>query len=108
MLICVDDFGTGYSSLQLLQTMPYDVLKIDRSFVAGLADGRRNRIIMEMITELAHRMGMRVVAEGIERHDQLAMIRQIGCNFAQGFLFAPPMPAEAALKLVRAGRLDFA
>ena len=108
VLICVDDFGTGYSSLQLLQTMPYDVLKIDRSFVAGLADGRRNRIIMEMITELAHRMGMRVVAEGIERHDQLAMIRQIGCNFAQGFLFAPPMPAEAALKLVRAGRLDFA
>ena len=108
VLICVDDFGTGYSSLQLLQTMPYDVLKIDRGFVAGMAEGRRNRVIMEMITELAHRMGMRVVAEGIERHDQLAMVRQIGCNFAQGFLFAPPMTAEAALKLVRAGRLDFA
>ncbi len=108
VLICVDDFGTGYSSLQLLQTMPYDVLKIDRGFVAGMAEGRRNRIIMEMITELAHRMGMRVVAEGIERHDQLAMVRKIGCNFAQGFLFAPPMSAEAALKLVRAGRLDFA
>jgi len=107
VLICVDDFGTGYSSLQLLQTMPYDVLKIDRGFVAGMADGRRNRIIIEMITELAHRMGMRVVAEGVERHDQLAMIRQIGCNFAQGFLFARPMTAEAALELVRAGRLDF-
>lgn len=108
VLICVDDFGTGYSSLQLLQTMPYDVLKIDRGFVAGMAEGRRNRIIMEAITELAHRMGMRVVAEGIERHDQLAMVRKIGCNFAQGFLFAPPMSAEAALNLVRAGRLDFA
>jgi diguanylate cyclase (GGDEF)-like protein len=108
VLICVDDFGTGYSSLQLLQTMPYDVLKIDRGFVAGMAEGRRNRVIMEMITELAHRMGMRVVAEGIERHDQLAMIRKIGCNFAQGFLFAPPMSAEAALNVVRAGRLDFA
>lgn len=106
VLICVDDFGTGYSSLQLLQTMPYDVLKIDRGFVAGLAEGRRNRVIMEMITQLGHRLGMRVVAEGIERHDQLAMIRQIGCNFAQGFLFAPPMTAEAALALVRAGRLD--
>jgi len=104
--ICIDDFGTGYSSLHLLQTMPYDVLKIDRSFVAGMADGRRNRIIMEVITELAHRMGMRVVAEGIERHDQLAMIRQIGCNFAQGFLFAPAMSGEDALKLVQAGRLD--
>ena len=53
-------------------------------------------------------MGMRVVAEGIERHDQLAMIRKIGCNFAQGFLFAPPMSAEAALNVVRAGRLYFA
>jgi diguanylate cyclase (GGDEF)-like protein len=104
--ICIDDFGTGYSSLHLLQAMPYDVLKIDRSFIGMLDSSMRSRVIVETITEMAHRMGMRVVAEGIERHDQLAMIRKAGCDYAQGYLFAPPLEAADAAKLAATGYLD--
>ena len=104
--ICIDDFGTGYSSLHLLQAMPYDVLKIDRSFISTLDTSPRSRVIVETITEMAHRMGMRVVAEGIERHDQLAMIRKAGCDYAQGFLFAPGLEAADAENLAAAGRLN--
>lgn len=103
--ICIDDFGTGYSSLHLLQAMPYDVLKIDRSFIGTLDSSPRSRVIVETITEMAHRMGMRVVAEGIERHDQLAMIRKAGCDYAQGYLFAPALEAANAEKLAAAGHL---
>jgi diguanylate cyclase (GGDEF)-like protein len=106
--ICIDDFGTGYSSLHLLQAMPYDVLKIDRSFISTLDTSPRSRVIIETITDMAHRMGMRVVAEGIERHDQLAMIRRAGCDYAQGFLFAPPLEAADAAKLASEGRLTVA
>jgi diguanylate cyclase (GGDEF)-like protein len=105
--ICIDDFGTGYSSLHLLQAMPYDVLKIDRSFISTLDTSPRSRVIVETITEMAHRMGMRVVAEGIERHDQLAMIRKAGCDYAQGYLFAPGLEANDAQKIAAAGHLDF-
>ncbi|MBT5434426.1 MAG: EAL domain-containing protein, partial [Rhodospirillaceae bacterium] len=104
--ICIDDFGTGYSSLHLLQAMPYDVLKIDRSFISTLDSSPRSQIIVETITEMAHRIGMRVVAEGIERHDQLAMIRRAGCDFAQGCLFAPALEAEEAARVAISGRLE--
>jgi len=106
--ICIDDFGTGYSSLHLLQAMPYDILKIDRSFVDSLDSSPRSRIIVETVTEMAHRIGMKVVVEGIERHDQLATARNAGCDFAQGYLFAPPLDANDAARIAASGQIAIA
>lgn len=88
-----DDFGTGYSSLQHLKCCPITTLKIDQSFVAGLADDARDRTIVKTVIRLAHGLGMNVVAEGVETSASLELLRQAGCDAAQGFLYAKPMPA---------------
>ncbi|MEW9898068.1 DUF3330 domain-containing protein [Chitinivorax sp. PXF-14] len=88
-----DDFGTGYSCLQHLKCCPITTLKIDQSFVAGLADDARDRTIVHTVIQLAHGLGMDVVAEGVETAASLELLRQAGCNVVQGFLFAQPMPA---------------
>ncbi len=93
--VAVDDFGTGYSSLRYLRRLPVDTLKIDRSFVNGLGAGQADHEIVQAITSLAHTLGMDVTAEGIETEEQLATIRAVGCDRAQGFLFAPPLDPAA-------------
>jgi EAL domain-containing protein (putative c-di-GMP-specific phosphodiesterase class I) len=90
-----DDFGTGYSCLQHLKCCPITTLKIDQSFVAGLANDHRDRIIVRTVIQLAHGLGMEVVAEGVETSVSLDLLRQAGCDAGQGFLFARPMPAAA-------------
>lgn len=90
-----DDFGTGYSCLRHLKCCPITTLKIDQSFVAGLADDARDQIIVRTVIQLAHGLGMDVVAEGVETPASLAQLRQADCDAVQGFLFAKPMPAEA-------------
>ena len=90
-----DDFGTGYSCLQHLKCCPITTLKIDQSFVAGLAKDARNQTIVRAVIQLAHGLGMDVVAEGVETPASLAQLRDAGCDAAQGFLFAKPMPAAA-------------
>ena len=90
----MDDFGTGYSSLAALRSHRLDVLKIDRTFVAGLPQDRRGMAILDGVVRLGRAMGMRVVAEGVERQDQFRVVRALGCHAVQGFLFARPMPAE--------------
>lgn len=90
----MDDFGTGYSSLQYLKRLPLDLLKIDRSFVAEMDRSDRDLAIVRAIVEMAHAFGYRVVAEGVERPEQLAALRTLGCEYAQGFLLARPMSAE--------------
>ena len=90
-----DDFGTGYSCLQHLKCCPITTLKIDQSFVAGLADDHRDRTIVRSVIQLAHGLGMDVVAEGVETPTSLALLRQAECDTGQGFLFAKPMPAAA-------------
>ncbi|MDE1892397.1 MAG: DUF3330 domain-containing protein [Betaproteobacteria bacterium] len=90
-----DDFGTGYSCLQHLKCCPITTLKIDQSFVVGLADDARNRTIVRTVIQLAHGLGMEVVAEGVEKSVSLDLLRQAGCDAGQGFLFARPMPAAA-------------
>lgn len=90
-----DDFGTGYSCLQHLKCCPIGTLKIDQSFVAGLAKDARDRTIVRSVIQLAHGLGMDVVAEGVETPTSLAQLRDAGCDAAQGFLFAKPMPATA-------------
>jgi EAL domain-containing protein (putative c-di-GMP-specific phosphodiesterase class I) len=100
----LDDFGTGYSSLGYLRKHPVDVLKIDRSFVDDLGeDGRGDSAIIEAIVGMAHALGMRVVPEGIETEGQLARLVELGCDYAQGFLLARPLPAAGIDELLRAG-----
>ncbi len=90
-----DDFGTGYSCLQHLKCCPIGTLKIDQSFVVGLAKDARDRTIVRTVIQLAHGLGMDVVAEGVETPESLAQLRDAGCDAVQGFLFAKPMPATA-------------
>lgn len=97
----IDDFGTGYSSLSYLQRLPFDSLKIDRSFVRGLGDGNGSLDIVRAILELAHSLRLRVIAEGVETEEQLASLHGLGCNFIQGFLFSKPIDAAAAEELYR-------
>ena len=99
--LLMDDFGTGYSSLNYLHSFPFDVLKIDRSFVGRMTDGDQPLQIVRTIIELARVLGMDVVAEGIETREQLRLLRQLGCRFGQGYLFAKPMTAEAVGHLLR-------
>ncbi len=94
--ICVDDFGTGYSSLNYLQSLPIDVLKIDRSFVTALGRGSKNTEIVRAIIALAHVLGLAVTAEGVESKEQLSLLAEWGCEYAQGFYFAPALGASEA------------
>lgn len=92
--IAVDDFGTGYSSLSYLKHFPVDVLKIDRSFVSGAAHNAEDARLIEAIIALGHSLNMKVVGEGVETLDQLAFLSERGCDFAQGYLFSPPLSDE--------------
>jgi EAL domain-containing protein (putative c-di-GMP-specific phosphodiesterase class I) len=99
--LLLDDFGTGYSSLNHLHSFPFDVLKIDRSFVSRMTQGDQPLQIVRTIIELARVLGMDVVAEGIETREQYRLLREMGCRFGQGFLFARPMSVEAITRLLR-------
>jgi diguanylate cyclase len=92
--LAIDDFGTGYSSLAYLRRFPVDCLKIDRSFVCGLDGDGDSRPIAAAIVDMAHALGLRVVAEGVETSAQLEALVELGCDAAQGFLFAPALPAR--------------
>lgn len=93
LTLAMDDFGTGYSSLASLSQMPFDVLKIDQSFVRGLSDHKKHAIPYA-ITEMGHSLGLTVLAEGVETKDQLELLQSMGCDLGQGFWYARPMPAE--------------
>jgi EAL domain-containing protein (putative c-di-GMP-specific phosphodiesterase class I) len=99
--LLMDDFGTGYSSLNHLHSFPFDVLKIDRSFVGRMTEGDQPMQIVRTIIELARVLSMDVVAEGIETCEQYRLLRQLGCRFGQGFLFARPLTTEAVTQLLR-------
>lgn len=93
--ISIDDFGSGYSWLSYLKRLPADAIKIDRSFVKGFGDDAEDTAIVRMIIELAHTLGIEVVAEGVESEEQARLLREIGCDMAQGFYFSKPLPPEA-------------
>ncbi len=89
--IDIDDFGTGYSSLSCIREFPIDVLKIDRSFIADVGNSLASAAILQAVVTLADNLDLPVIAEGIENNEQLALLREIGCGYGQGFLFARPM-----------------
>ena len=101
--LVLDDFGTGYSSLAYLKHLPLDTIKIDRTFVAGL-DGEADRSIVEAVIALAHGLRISVVAEGIETEGQFEILRAMGCDTGQGYLFARPLPEPDAARLLSPGR----
>lgn len=94
--LCLDDFGTGYASLAYLQRLPASGLKIDRSFIREVDESDKSRILVGGVAAMARALGMRVVAEGVETHVQAARVRELGCDHAQGYLFARPLTAEQA------------
>jgi diguanylate cyclase (GGDEF)-like protein len=100
--LAIDDFGTGYSSLSYLQRFPVDVLKIDKSFVDGVASEAHDAALARTIVALGTTLGLRTVAEGIETEDQQAALLALGCTYGQGYFFARPLPAGAFGALVRA------
>jgi EAL domain-containing protein (putative c-di-GMP-specific phosphodiesterase class I) len=100
--LAIDDFGTGYSSLSYLRLFPVDFLKVDRSITQGLGDPKNEAILSAVVT-LAHALDERVIAEGVETEEQLACLRDIGCDFAQGYYFAEPLPSEEAGALLETG-----
>ncbi|WP_433293224.1 putative bifunctional diguanylate cyclase/phosphodiesterase [Actinoplanes sp. CA-030573] len=100
VMLAMDDFGTGYSSLAYLRRFPMDVLKIDRSFVDRLGGDCEDEALVRTIVRLGQRFGMRTIAEGIENDVQLALLREMGCDYAQGYLLSRPLPASDATALL--------
>jgi EAL domain-containing protein (putative c-di-GMP-specific phosphodiesterase class I) len=100
--VALDDFGTGYSSLCYLAELPFDTLKIDRSFIATLHDRPENIKIVTAIMGLSESLGLATVAEGVESECDATLLRQLGCDFSQGYLYSKPIPAaELPALLVR-------
>ncbi len=104
VLVQVDDFGTGFSSLKHLHGLRIDSLKIDGSFVRGIDDDEASQAVVRSILALASQLGIDAVAEGIEREEELATLRELGCAYGQGFLFAPPLPPDEVLRRLHAER----
>jgi EAL domain-containing protein (putative c-di-GMP-specific phosphodiesterase class I) len=104
--ISIDDFGTGYSSLAYLKRLPANALKIDMSFIAGLGEDLEDTAIVGMVIELAHTLGMEAIAEGVESEAQATLLKEMGCDLAQGIFISEPLTPEAASRLLAEERIS--
>jgi EAL domain-containing protein (putative c-di-GMP-specific phosphodiesterase class I) len=100
--VAIDDFGTGYSSLHRLKALPVETLKIDKTFIAGIPASGDDAAITGALISLAHDLGIRVTAEGVEAADQVSFLRDRGCDEAQGYYFSRPVPADEFARLLEA------
>lgn len=98
----IDDFGTGYSSLSYLHRFPIDELKIDRLFINGMGADAESSEIVATIIQLAHNLGMKVTAEGVESAEQLEQLRALSCEYGQGYYFSRPVVADSAKLMIAA------
>ena len=98
--VSLDDFGTGYSSLNYLTKMPIDTLKIDKSFINNICNNTKDSCIAQTIIQLAHSLGIKVVAEGVEQEEQLTLLRMQRCDIIQGFIFNPPLQPSKLLEVI--------
>ncbi|MCK5356700.1 MAG: EAL domain-containing protein, partial [Methyloprofundus sp.] len=98
--VSMDDFGTGYSSLAYLNKFDIDFLKIDRSFTRNLSPDSSDMVLSEAIIVMAHKLGLKVIAEGIETEEQLQLLKAADCDYGQGYLFSRPIPADEFIKLL--------
>ena len=106
--VALDDFGSGYSSLSYLQSYPLDFVKLDRGFVQTLDDSAATGAVVRAAIQMAGALGLRVVAEGVQRPEQLDRLRELGCDYVQGFLFAPALEPDEAAELLGGARSDLA
>ena len=107
MNLSIDDFGSGYSSLNLLRDIPFDVLKIDRGFLDESAQTDSGKWILRKIVEMAEGLNLRVICEGVETHEQVDMLLDIGCIYAQGFLYSRPIPLDEFIEKYNTPREDY-
>ena len=98
--IAADDFGTGYANLQFLKNFPLDMIKIDRAFISHSDTDERNRLIVETVLKLAKQFDLATVAEGIETKGEMNLLRELNCDFAQGYLLSKPITATNALPII--------
>ena len=99
--LSIDDFGTGYSSLSYLVRFPLDVLKIDRSFIQHICSLDDKQAVVDAIIQMSHRLKMKVVAEGVESAQQVELLKQMGCDFIQGFYYSKPLPMDELLDFIQ-------
>jgi len=99
--VALDDFGTGYSSLSYLKKFPIDYIKIDQSFIKELPNSNHDQALCEAIIVMAKKMKIQVIAEGIETLEQYQLLKQMGCDYTQGYYHAKPLPAQALVQWVR-------
>jgi len=105
--VALDDFGTGYASLTHLQQFPVDVIKIDKSFIERIeSNDPKATAVIDAVIQMARRLGMTSVAEGVETPDQARYLRARGCNLAQGFFFSRPVPASEVASILERGCFD--
>jgi EAL domain-containing protein (putative c-di-GMP-specific phosphodiesterase class I) len=98
--VSIDDFGTGFSALSYLKRFDIDYLKIDRSFIKDLELDGHDRALTEAIIVMAHKLGIKTIAEGVETEGQLSLLRAFGCDYVQGFLYSPAVPAMEFVKII--------
>ncbi len=102
--IAIDDFGTGYSSLAYLQQFPFDILKLDRSFVSNINNNAKNAVITKAIIQMAHQLRLKIIGEGVETEAELKFLAENGCDSVQGYLFSFPLPADKITELMAQGK----
>ena len=99
--ISIDDFGTGYSSLSYLKHLPANEIKIDKSFVMNMANDKDDESIVKAAVDLAHNLGLKIVAEGVEDEKTLDLLTEMGCDYAQGYHMAKPMPFDDVIDFIK-------